>query len=446
MQNIITIFAPEINLSQFGNVEIDNNKNRQKNNYHKTIGIYAPAVDINGNLFSHENVVDFVLTVGGFLPSINITLSDPDKKLGSYSSLTDSILKLFVRSKNPDFKPIRNDYKITSITQSQDKLNISGVLYVPELHKTKIISFPNKTSLDTLQDIAKMCQLGFACNETVTNDAMTRICPNTTFADFLLSDVIPSIYKDDNSFFYVFIDQYYYLNLVEVNQMIDVDVTYDKITIESILNIEEIQNSEPENLDVEELYLHNIKEKGHKSTFINTFDFENNIGSKMYSGGDKLYLQFWDKGNLQMQECFLTPLQTQTSDKYVDSTLESQFQNSVIIQEQNPNVHQNYLYAYCNNYINHDNLKSFKLICTLRRFVPGITCWMKLPVVIQQRDVLKFMNEQSDGNDQDIVIDQQISGNYITTQIDYEYRLGGMISSRVYLNKRDFKTQSYTNN
>ena len=216
MKDIVKIFDPTIDLSLDGNISIEDveygsggKKLDKPYRYSKYMGEYHPTVDINGFMFHRDAVINMELSVTGFLPTIILSVREQGGIFGSQHFPTDGdVIKLYIKSKNADFKPVRQNYRILNTdSTSTDKTGLkniytfTGVLDLPELSVDKIKSFPDKFSIDVLMEIAEELGLGFATNEPETDDKMTWICPNVSYIDFIQNDILSGSYKNDESFF-----------------------------------------------------------------------------------------------------------------------------------------------------------------------------------------------------------------------------------------------------
>ena len=90
---------------------------------------------------------------------------------------------------------------------------------IPTLFQHISKSYINKTSFETLREIAKDLGLGFASNERNTNDKMNWICPSKTYYKFM-QDICNSSWLGEEDFFDWWIDQYYVLNFVNLRKQL----------------------------------------------------------------------------------------------------------------------------------------------------------------------------------------------------------------------------------
>ena len=99
MKEVVTIFDPEIDVNQYGEMKIeDEDITKDSNdNYARKVGRYSPFIDINGHIFMDDDIISLSISVGeSFLPTLQLTIRDNHKLLVSYSNLSDYIVKVFI--------------------------------------------------------------------------------------------------------------------------------------------------------------------------------------------------------------------------------------------------------------------------------------------------------------------------------------------------------------
>jgi hypothetical protein len=97
--------------------------------------------------------------------------------------------------------------------------SILGECRIPGFYTDVCKAFRDKTSAQTLLDVSQDLDLGFASNDFNTNDKMTWISPYISYYNFI-KDVTISSYKDDQSFYATWVDAYYNLNFVNINNQL----------------------------------------------------------------------------------------------------------------------------------------------------------------------------------------------------------------------------------
>jgi hypothetical protein len=196
--------------------------------YSKVAGAEYPLIQINNILYKQDEIINMTIDTSGFLPTISIRLLMKSKiPYTAGFPIDGDLVSIFIRSKDDSFKPIRNDYSITSIKvnssgreSSFDTMDISGVLSVPGIRDMRCVSYKG-TSLDVLQRIAEDLNLGFATNEISTKDEQVWINPYRSMESFI-QEICNASFKDDGSFFTCFVDIFYNLNFVNVDPLFSV--------------------------------------------------------------------------------------------------------------------------------------------------------------------------------------------------------------------------------
>lgn len=441
MKEVVVIFDPSIDLQKHGKMKIEEikqpNMQGAEQKPDKKVGRYAPFIDINGFQFDHESIESFELSVGkSFLPTLTCTLIDSFGFMTSYGTITDDILKLFIRSENKDFKPVRQNFKILSSSSSvgteRTRISISAILSIDDFHNDIIKSFGKKTSFDTLQDIAKMFGLGFASNETSTNDEMVRICPNVTIPEFLHSDLIPSMYKDDSSFFSVFIDQYYYLNVVEMQSLFDIDIDLRLVREAIKLGDRDFKESDDEKSEVVPFFLSNMHLKLRTENGISSYRVLNSVGNVIETGNN-ISVHYYDKTSAEYKEFYQKNLETE-GDSHKTTDLE--VSRSVnFIEQYDENVHKNYYFAKISNDLNRRSSTRFGLECSLMEINHYIRALQQVPILIIKES---WEKERAGDTDEELKFDEMLSGQYVSENLSYIYRQDRGFYTKVKCVKRDF--------
>lgn len=236
---IVTLKYPKIQLEELSRADTENinsddgNPKDQINRKTEIIGDLAPFIKIGDYEFKANEIQKISISEHNLIPTILATIIDKTGLInGPFFPKNSPILKLYIKSKSDKYKPIRNDYLITKIipgvklSEGTDKSDgvgtvytIMGYLNVPKLFKGDSRSYKNSTSLDVLSELSEELDLGFATNDDKTNDTMTWINPYLE-RDVFIKEITKHAYKDDNSFYTSFIDKYYNLNFINVNEML----------------------------------------------------------------------------------------------------------------------------------------------------------------------------------------------------------------------------------
>ena len=193
----------------------------------KSFGGYRPVVFING-YFVDKYLSHLELDMTGFLPEIRFQFSMDNPMFLNINYPKDGdIVSVYFRSWVSVYRPLRMDFNVLTVKSGVSEnpegtnitFNILGECRIPALYNEVSKAFRNSTSYDVLFQVSQDLDLGFSANETEVVDTMTWICPNMSYYDFI-REVVSRSYKDDRSFFTAFIDCYYNLNFVNLNNQI----------------------------------------------------------------------------------------------------------------------------------------------------------------------------------------------------------------------------------
>ena len=251
-KTIVQLYQPTIVLDELSIPDMTQGDNpsvvsKGNNNDKKRYGYEKPYIRINS--FVIESILYFKLDLTKMLPTVLLKFSTADEEFLYTSYPKDGdILSLYIRSVPEDYKPIRMDFIIKSVSapstaQAKEMSKgdassgayqiflVKGEIRLPKLYQEFCKSYPSSTSLDVLSQVSQDLQLGFASNISKTNDNMTWISPNYDYYSFLqyLSN---HSYNSDTDFFDIWIDQYYNLNFVNMNKQFYAPDSIDVISMQ----------------------------------------------------------------------------------------------------------------------------------------------------------------------------------------------------------------------
>ena len=204
----------------------------------KEYGYTKPVIFING-YFVQKFLMDFDLDFNSILPTISFKFYTGDPTFIGVSYPKDGdVISIYIRSNVSVYKPIRMDFTVLSVdsdgsTNSEGTsiiFSILGECRIPGFYTDVCKAFRDKTSAQTLLDVSQDLDLGFASNDFNVNDKMTWISPNLSYYNFI-QDVTISSYKDDQSFYATWIDAYYNLNFVNINNQLTADNIVQNVLI-----------------------------------------------------------------------------------------------------------------------------------------------------------------------------------------------------------------------
>lgn len=287
---------------------------QEKNNVLDKFSIEVPIIRINNTILSGLEILSLRIDCNEMIPKIELRAVFMYERFLLMNQIKDGdIISIAIRSQSDNLKIIRNDYIITtayvSDRMSYNDSNTSpymitflGELFIPKIDLGDIDLSYLGTSYETLQNVAKNLDLGFASNEISTNDRQVWLSCNSTPREFINS-IKTKMWKDDNSFFDVWIDLFYNLNIVNINsQLISPEDELDYGVIMSSVNKNFTYGAKDKKNESEIFpkFLSNIKGLEGTSSHIkfwNTTNISSTITSlmgtvmncNMYEHNDKIY-------------------------------------------------------------------------------------------------------------------------------------------------------------
>ena len=93
------------------------------------------------------------------------------------------IINLYIKSENPDIKPIRQDFRIITCVKLDSHGDANGDTGTYSLYSVLHVDFNNtddeyyadSTSAEALMEISKVMKLGYATNDTKQDDSQDKI-------------------------------------------------------------------------------------------------------------------------------------------------------------------------------------------------------------------------------------------------------------------------------
>lgn len=451
--NILTVTEPTIELEELAIPDIESEDAKNKNgksdkNLSKISGSLFPLIRINGFDFAKDEIEYFKMTVGEeFLPTLTLILRD-DKGIFSINNYpTDGdVINIYIRSEDEEiYKPIRVDFDIININSDGAEggggiYSFEGRLKVPSLFKELNIAFDKNTSYNHFIDAATQLKLGFATNVSNTDDSMIRIIPYSDYYNFF-KDTTITAYKSDNHFFDSYIDLYYYLNLVDINNQLQ----YDEELEDTLIGISLGTNSDSSFEDVKttqmgKLYLTNNKEIANGTNiFISSYSLENNSAEVTLTSGYSQIFQYYDDVTRNFLEFEIHPLISDNLPSHLFPLRGKMNENRneeevkyIYLGKQSKNVHSNFLFSKVHNRKNKLELNKQFLNIQLSQANMALYTMQKIPIIIVEDDLQKsnriqvLNNEFSDNLDtlNKTVNNDYLTGIYVIGSIEYIYQEG----------------------
>lgn len=490
-QHILAVVEPAIDPTKIEIVDVGEEA-EGGDKQTKTVGAVIPSIQINKYLFGDKDINSCDIIMDGVLPEVVMELTDRNDAFGSdYSPRDGDCVTVFINSKNVDtFKTIHMDFEITDISSEGTSeggyptILISGICKVPKLFAEVCREFPNGTSLDHLEIIARDLKLGLATNIDKPDDAMQRIQAYTPTSDFIKS-IVGSSYVADTSFQKYFIDQYYYLNFIDVNRVFNsVNGSIEELqeSLASMPSSIAEKGSDDETLDniPTKLMLTNHQDHRSSNAYITSYNLINNSNTVSLENGYERNVSYYDNNspdqkllefNIQPQVSenlseIEEPLRGRRGDDTYKEQIKHKYMGRMNVGEDGlGNVHPQALYSTLNNIQNDAELQKMYLIIELEEFNPSIYKYQKLPVMIykygrNQVEALKVTKEQKQELDLDTepikdinkaevtneempdqMLDTFLSGYYVIGNINYKYSVEFGLTQEVTLLRREWPTR-----
>jgi hypothetical protein len=432
---ILTIKEPAIELDEL-TMPLDNPAPpAQIPDRTKTAGSAAPVIKINTYKLVPDSIIKFSMTSAGFIPTIKITFVDNTKQFGGDFPKDGDLLEVYIRSSNDaKFKKLRINFDITSITskpfQGMISYSLSGIMRIPDMFSEQQISLPEDSSYNHLLEICELLKLGFASNETKTDDDMPRFNPNNTMKDFL-TKTLETCYKDEDSFFTSYIDLFYYLCFVNVNTLFSLNEEFEDSTIDTVSSLiqDKDGDSAQEGQDTK-LFFTNHPKYVETSSYITDYRLFNNAGDIWMSNGYKRYSQYMDMDSFEFQSFFVDPFTTTGSEndfvilkgKQGDNSYEKQnkyaYLGRMYSTENEGNLHPNYHYSKILNHQNNQELNKMGLTIVLNQVSSNIYRYKRIPLAIFERggNMINNQNMQTRDEDRGTVAEQSPDDTYARTE------------------------------
>jgi hypothetical protein len=456
-------------------------------------GAFLPLIFINTNRFDQDQISLMVVEFDDKIPTISVILKDPNGKFTLDAPLDGDVISLYIRP--PDAanqKPIRIDFDITDISGNppSQTFSVNGIMKIPGFFAEVCKDFPKGNSFDHLQDVCEEVGLGFASNETATDDSMPRICAFEPYQSFVDTTVMHT-YKDDDSFFTWYIDPFYYLCLVNINKQFDLEDKSEEININSITPFSGGQNDdEADDTSKGNLVLTNQSDRNGTNIYIDHWAVDNKSATVWIKNGYKRYSQYLElneEGGTEYVSTFADPLTTKGAESDAilpkgrkgDNFYEKQIKYKWLGKQSIGNVHDNYIFSNLLNFQNLQEIEKLSLNIDLAGMNFYIYRYMRIPVSIYNdgsrgtdklqrlKDRDKALGEDNDDNNEKIikrasgenevnindvgtdprdqVLNQHISGYYVVNTIKYVYSPPGPIKMKLNLIRREWPIPAKNN-
>lgn len=446
----------------------------------KSIASLQPYLKISNYDFTDTDIELFELKLDGKMPTIKCRVVDRKKLFDSEFYPRDGdCVTVFLNSKNNDtFKTIHMDFELSEIKMNSSSPNetptisFNGRVKIPNIFAEVCKHYDIGPSIDHMELIAKDLKLGLATNIAESDDNQTRIQPWVDYVTFI-NDVVSGAHVSEESFTTWYIDQFYYLNYIDINRIFDSESPpLGEIQANFTAFKESMAENakDPETGDnlVAPLMLTNDFTMKMSTMYIEEYKIVNNAAYiSAINGYGRKILYYDDNGadgtkRIELQvEPFVSksmpdsdePLRGSRRDKEDRTKTELKhkwFGRQDCGEDGLGNTHPNALYAQLVDHQNQAEVEKMKVIVKLGSFNPSLYKYQKIPIMIYDTDpkttktraafkeaaaTVGTLNEsltrkdedgknaevKSDGNP-DMVLNHMLSGYYIIQNINYKYK------------------------
>lgn len=467
--NILVVSEPSIRPKKIEVPRLDEDEGADKQT--KAFGIDVPTITVNGYDFQEHDILSFKLSITSEVPQLSVRVKDSQGAFDTSQYPRDGdVITVYIGSKNEDtFKSIHMDFDIVSINSpkkglphSERTYGFTGVSKIPKLFTEECRSFNEGSSLEHIEQVSKDLGLGVATNINSADDTQIRIQAYERTIDFVKSTVNSSYIKED-AFQIFYIDQYYYLNFIEVNKIFNSknvkgEDGQDFITSFN-MSVSQEKTTEDNDQITSKLYLTNNHTADGTGNKISQWSLTNNSSKVSLQNGYKRILQMYDE--LEGEKLIEFDIESYTSNNLRDTEeplkgrrdedhYKSHIKHKYIGRQQDynleGNVHSNHKYSMLNNYQNLRELEKIQLTVDLESFNPGLYRYQKIPVIMYNVEPSKvqgaketdktlkekgakaedkafdFKDEGESDTGQEVAIDDFVSGHYIIGGIEYIYK------------------------
>ncbi len=462
----------------------------------KEVGAFEPFILCNGVQVTSNEIENVALELNGKIPKCTISFNDAHGAFKVDSMPRDGdFFTILLNSKHQEtFKSVHMDFDITTIESESDNPNapggglitLNGIAKIPRLFAEDCQVLDSDTSLNHLETIVRDLEIGLATNVDSTDDAQPRIQAYDSYLTFIKS-IVQDSYISDDSFVKFYIDQYYYLNFIDINKIFNspspkLDEVMTVLTgfAESEAKKKGDEDStDSDNVEVP-LLLTNHKDLSGLTCFINNYELVNNSSTVSLKAGYSRTAQIYDNNSDpgdRFQEFTIEPTVTEElseldeplrgnrkDERYKDQVKFKYMGRQNAGEDGLGNTRSNAIYTKLHDAQNNMEIEKMKLKVEVVGFNPSIYKFCKIPIVMYHYDGVKIEAEQkadqkreeaglterplgagkpeADQNDLTQMMDKFLSGYYIVENIDYLYDKEEAITTKLTLIRREWPSRS----
>ena len=221
-------------------------------------GITFPVIRINDVILSRFHIKSMTIDSSDILPTIHLFLHfESTAFIGKNMPKDGDMISLYLRTSTNALMYLRNDFIIDSCiahTKSYNKsstnVEIIGTMFIPGFNSHQYSKSYIGTTKDVIKDLAKEYKMGFVFNDfDDTNDFQNWLSIGLSVSEFL-THLAEHAWKDETSFFDVWVDLYYNICFDNVNLFLLTANNKEEVDVTFATDIKAIENLVDMNTDV----------------------------------------------------------------------------------------------------------------------------------------------------------------------------------------------------
>lgn len=212
--------------------------------------VYIPMVQFNNTELDVMHIIDFKLSISGFVPELDLTIDDYLGLIGSNDmpGVHNNIKVILTAPVEGASKKIALDFYIEECTPNTDGTIQCHARYnLKELFnkQNKQLGDGKLNTYETLEEIAKQTKLGFAVTNKCKDidDKRWRQLYGESYIDYM-KDMLTYAGIDNESIFDAWVDEYGYLVMVNVPWVMGETVDLAQLTIKCIKGAKSTNNKD----------------------------------------------------------------------------------------------------------------------------------------------------------------------------------------------------------
>ena len=258
-------------------------------------GIQVPLIMINNTIIDFDAVQYFELKSEGKLPELTMIVEDRYQLIVNIDKPgIDNEVRVQVLPRFDDtYKKINLTFYINSIRVTGSLIKLTCSYKVSSLTSSRFESFGELDTYSMFKNAAESTGLGFASNIGECNDKRYIYCDNKSYLE-LLNEEIQFSNTSEHILDY-WIDFWDNINLVDIQERYLAIDSNDDIMIWTTGQIYEVTvDNEPTPIKIPAV-MHNNPIHGTSELFVKHYSIDNNSGSQVSKGSDKVYSVYEDE-------------------------------------------------------------------------------------------------------------------------------------------------------